>query len=99
MSNLFNGRYRYTYLTLAELFSPEMGKSDRVDRLYRLISRTFSELALFLVRQTISGVGAAAPAFEIAAFASDDPLSELVGLAAQVAQIHPDLGGVAETIA
>lgn len=98
VSDLFNGCYRYTYLTLAELFSPREDKSDLVDRLYRLMSRALSELALFLVRQPIGKAEVAAPTFEIVALTAEDPLRELNELAAQVAGLHPELGGVAETI-
>ncbi len=98
VSDLFNACYRYLFLILGELFSPEADKSESVSRMYRLMSQVMSGLALFLVQQPIDDGIFAAPTFEITEFASGDPNNELGALTTKVAHLHSELAVITDAI-
>jgi hypothetical protein len=99
VSDLFNASYRYLFFILADLFGPMEDKGARVGGLYEVMARAMSQLALFLVQQSISTDEVAAPTFEVYEFGSGDPRGEVAGLAATVAKVHPELTEVQEILA
>jgi rubrerythrin len=98
VSDLFNACYRYLFLILAELFGPLQDKSAAVGRIYDIMMRGLSGLARFLVQQPVEDGHFAGPTFEIFEFNSPTPEAELAELTARVVRLHPELGGVGETI-
>lgn len=99
VSDLFNATYRYLYLVLDELFSPNEDKGEAVGRMYRLMATALSTLAGFLVGRPLEDGFKAAPTFEIYEFATSDPVAELAALADQVGQLHPELADIGDMIA
>lgn len=97
VSNLFNGAYRYLFLVLAALFSPVEDQGRHVGRLYRLMTGVMSPLARYLTSQSL-GDEFAGPTFEVLEFESEDPGSELVGLADRAVGSNPELGPLAESV-
>ncbi|MGI9648260.1 MAG: ferritin-like domain-containing protein [Acidimicrobiia bacterium] len=94
VSDLFNATYRYLFLVLDELFSPNQNKPEAVERMYRLMARALSTLAGFLVGHPLGNGFNAAPTFEIFEFATPDPVAELAMLAGRVGELHPDLADI-----
>ena len=92
VSDLFNALYRYSYLTLDELFKPVDDKGDLVGKLYQLMSNAMGPVATYLMEQPGAG-----PTFEIYDMGSD-PGGTVRALADQVAQSHPGLSDVEEAV-
>ena len=89
VSNLFNGLYRMAYLTLDELYRPGADQGALIGRLYHLMGGLMGPVGLYLMDQPGAG-----PTFEVYEL-GDAPLTELALLAADAADRHPDLAGVA----
>lgn len=96
VSELFNAAYRYIYLVMERLFSPQPDKGALVGDLYGLMTQVLSKLAIYL-RSLPCGDGEfAGPTFEIHHFATKNPVTELAALSQEVAGSHPDLQSVAD---
>ena len=98
VSDLFNALYRYTILTLDELFAPSEDKGELVDRLYTLMSSALAPTARYLTELPVGGGQMAGPTFEVYEF-SEDPATELRSIAARAAEQHPSLAGIAKLLA
>lgn len=96
---LFNACYRYLFTVMQTLFTPGTDQGAWVDRLYRLMTRAMSPIALYLVQQPIGDGHFGAPTFEIYEFESDDHSGELQSRSDAVVAKHADLLQVGETIA
>ncbi|MEA1903734.1 MAG: ferritin-like protein [Actinomycetota bacterium] len=98
VAELFNAVYRSLYLVMDRLFAAESNKRLAVGVLYILMADVMSQLATFLVKQTIGDGRYAAPTFEIFEFRSDDPLDEMIAMSASVANDFPELSTVHEVL-
>ena len=97
VSDLFNALYRYTYLTLHELFQPFEDKGPLVGRLYRLMSHGMRPLARYLMEQEIGEGLVAGPTFQRYEF-EGEPLSQMKELARRVGDSHPELSGLVDLV-
>lgn len=93
VSDLFNGLYRYAYVTLDELFTAVPDKGMLIGRLYALMGGLLGPVGLYLIDQPQAG-----PTFEVVDL-GEDPASELQELSARVAEDHPELADVAKGLA
>jgi hypothetical protein len=97
IANLFNALYRYTILTLDELFQASDDKGALVDRLYALMGNALTPVARYLTEIAAGDGKMAGPTFEVHHF-SGDPVAELRSMAAAVAEQHPTLAPVGEAL-
>jgi hypothetical protein len=94
VSDLFNALYRYTMLTLDELYQPRAEKGPLVDRLYGLMSRALGPVARYLTELPVGDGQVAGPTFEVHEF-SEEPVAELRAMVAKLAPQHPPLASIA----
>lgn len=99
VSDLFNALYRYTYLTLDELYQPVADKEPMVGRLYTVMSRLLGPVARYLMELPAGGGRFAGPSFEVYEFGSESPTRHIRELAERVVAGHPDLVGLLDPIA
>ena len=97
VADLFNALYRYTILTLDELFQVSDDKGALVDRLYALMENALTPVARYLTEMAAEDGKMAGPTFEVHHF-SGDPVAELRSMAAEVAEQHPTLAPVGEAL-
>jgi len=97
-SDLFNAVYRGLYLVMSRMFSNQANQSRAVGTLYLLMADVLSQLASFLVERPIGNGEFAAPTFEVFEFTTDEPLTEIVGLANRAAELYPRLSTVHEAV-
>ena len=64
VSDLFNGLYRYLYLTMADLFDGRSRQAPLVGRLYRLMTGLMRPLGRYLMEQPVGDGFLAGPTFE-----------------------------------
>jgi len=95
---LFNALYRYTILTLAELFQPSEDKNSLVDRLYNLMEGGLTPVARYLTAMPVGDGKMAGPTFEVHEFRGD-PATELQEMVAALAEQHPALANVSQALA
>lgn len=98
VSDLFNASYRYVFLIMSRLFSPNNDKAADVDLLYRFMSDVLSPVARSLVRQELEDGSFAAPTFEVFEFTEDDPLDQLLDLSTKASDALADLQDVREAL-
>ena len=98
LSDLFNALYRYSILTLDELFQPSDEKGATVDRLYGLMTGALGMVARTLMEQPVGDGMVAGPTFEVYEF-SEEPAAELRSMAARVAEQHRSLAGIGKLLA
>ncbi len=99
VADLFNAAYRYLYLVFHSIFEPDTDRQTAIGRLYTLMTAVLSPVAHHLVTLPLGNDMVAAPTFEIYEFDTADPHTELYGLSATVAQLHPALEPVVATMA
>jgi len=97
VSELFNAVYRLMYLVMGRIFSGDEGQGRSVGVMYILMADLLAQLGGFLVEARLDDGSAAAPTFEIHEFDAM-PLQETLDLAAQVAELHPELAEVHATL-
>jgi rubrerythrin len=98
VSDLFNALYRFSYVTMDELFQDRADKGNLVGRLYQIMSHGMAPVAQYLARQDVGNGRHAGPTFERYDFGAD-PVGELKDLAERAAHEHPGLTGAAVAIA
>lgn len=89
VSDLFNGLYRYAYLTLDDLFTDRDDKGELIGRLYRLMGGLMGPVGLYLMSHPGAG-----PTFEVFDLGAE-PARKLQAMADDVAAAHPALAHVA----
>jgi rubrerythrin len=97
VSDLFNALYRYTILTLDELFAPSNDKGGLVDRLYTLMSAALAPTARYLTELPVGDGYVAGPTFEVYEF-SGEPAAELRSMVDALADQHPTLAGISKLL-
>jgi hypothetical protein len=98
VSDLFNALYRYTMLTLDEIFQPAQDKVALVDRLYALMTGALAPIGRYLMELPLPDGAVAGPTFEVFEL-SEDPLSQIRSMAIEVVRAHPTLEPVAALLA
>lgn len=96
VSQLFNAVYRCLYLVLDRLFDPAVDQGRGVGVLYLLMADVLAQVARFLVEQPLGNGMFASPTFEVYEFSSNKPLNEIISLASDCAETHPQLSTVHE---
>ena len=95
VSELFNALYRYTMLTLDQLFEPSPDKAPLVDRLYALMSSALAPVARYLMELPVGDGAVAGPTFELFEFGGD-PAAELGAMIDEVSRTHKRLATLRE---
>lgn len=94
VADLFNALYRYTILTMDELFQPSEDKGALVDRLYTLMESALTPVARYLTELPAGEGKVAGPTFEVHEFGGD-PVAELRSMASALSEQHPSLASIA----
>ncbi len=96
VSDLVNALYRYTYLTMDELYQPVADKTPLVGRLYGVMSGLLGPAARYLMEQPVGAGLVAGPSFEVYRFDPGSPaVDQLKDLAVHVLAEHPGLAPLA----
>lgn len=97
MADAFNALYGLVYVTMGDLFSGHFDQDERISRLYALMSRCLTPLALQLVQTPIADGVHAAPTFETYRF-TDDPWVETAVLLERLASSNARITPIAEMV-
>ncbi len=90
LSDTFNALYSLMYITMGDLFSGEHNQTERIERLYALMSGVLAPVARRLVQIPIGNDQHACPTFEVYRF-TKDPWDQAADLMEAVAATHTDL--------
>ena len=96
-SDLFNALYRVMFVTMDNLFAPGANQGALIGQLYALMSDCLAPVACYLVSQPVGDSHNAGPTFETYRFDAD-PWGETYELAAAIANDHPALAGVVDSL-